>query len=96
MVYTDGVHLVADTLGELHKFAFSIGLKYCYFEGTRKGHPHYDLLNWKKKALWCGETKQTFIKKAYEAGAMNKDRKEILRISQDMLIDKTQTEIKFQ
>lgn len=45
MIYTDGVHLVADTLSELHEFAISIGLKRNYFHGLRKGHPHYDLTN---------------------------------------------------
>mgnify|MGYP000744649331 CR=1 FL=1 len=44
MVYTDGIHLVADSLNELHSFAEEIGLKRHYFEGVRKGHPHYDLL----------------------------------------------------
>lgn len=45
MIYTDGIHLVADTLDELHKFANSIGIKRNYFHGLRKGHPHYDLTN---------------------------------------------------
>jgi len=27
MVYTDGIHLVADSLEELHEFAHKIGLK---------------------------------------------------------------------
>lgn len=43
MIYTDKVHLVADTLKELHEFAESIGLKRCWFHGLRKNHPHYDL-----------------------------------------------------
>jgi hypothetical protein len=45
MIYTDGVHMVADSLAELHAFASSIGLKRIYFHGVRKGHPHYDLTN---------------------------------------------------
>lgn len=40
-VYTDGVHLVADTLDELHAFAVLVGLKRRWFQGRR--HPHYDL-----------------------------------------------------
>ncbi len=41
-VYTDGVHLVADTLDELHKFAQAMGLKREWFQNHRR-HPHYDL-----------------------------------------------------
>lgn len=41
MVYTDGVHLVADSLRELHAFAHSLGLRGEWFQGKRR--PHYDL-----------------------------------------------------
>lgn len=41
MVYTDGVHLVADTLDELHWFAKEIGLKREWFQDHR--HKHYDM-----------------------------------------------------
>lgn len=43
MIYSDGVHMVADSLEELHEYAKSIGVGRWYFEGTRKGHPHYDI-----------------------------------------------------
>ena len=43
MVYTDLIHIVADTKQELHGFAKSIGLKRHFYEGVRKGHPHYDI-----------------------------------------------------
>lgn len=43
MIYTDNIHLCADTVDELHQFAYKIGLKRCWFHGVRKGHPHYDL-----------------------------------------------------
>ena len=43
MLYTDQTHLVADSLPELHEYAENIGLRRHYFEGIRKGHPHYDL-----------------------------------------------------
>lgn len=43
MIYTDGVHLVADSLDELHKYAVKMGIKKHWFHGTRKGHPHYDI-----------------------------------------------------
>lgn len=48
MIYFDGIHIVADSLEELHKFAEQIGIKRCWFEGTKKGHPHYDAPNWAK------------------------------------------------
>lgn len=54
MVYTDGVHLIANSVEELHEFAQKIALKKCYFRNPRKKrHPHYDLMNEKirKKAL---------------------------------------------
>lgn len=41
-VYTDGVHLVADTLGELHAFAQAMNLKRAWFQNHAR-HPHYDL-----------------------------------------------------
>jgi len=58
MTYTDGLHLVADTLKELHTFARRIGLKRHFFHGTRKGHPYYDLTNKriKKKVISKGAT----------------------------------------
>ncbi len=43
MLYTDKIHLVADTIEELHEFAKSIGIGRWYYEGVRKGHPHYDI-----------------------------------------------------
>lgn len=51
MIYTDGVHLVATTLKELHRFAEKCELKRCYYEGYRKGHPHYDLINTRMKNI---------------------------------------------
>jgi hypothetical protein len=68
MIYTDGIHLIADTLPELHKFALSIGLKRHFFEGVKKRHPHYDLTNEKIKA------------KALQAGAERISSKEIVSI----------------
>lgn len=43
MIYTDKIHLVADSLNELHAFASEVGIKRHWFEGLRKGHPHYDV-----------------------------------------------------
>lgn len=42
MVYTDGIHLVADSLEELHSFAINIHLKPDWFQ-NHINHPHYKL-----------------------------------------------------
>jgi len=42
MIYTDGTHLAADTLAELHMFAVLIGLRRDWFQNHLR-HPHYDL-----------------------------------------------------
>lgn len=52
MIYTDRVHLVADSLIELHTFAIQIGLHRRYFEGVKKGHPHYDLIKTSGKPIY--------------------------------------------
>lgn len=43
MIYTDKIHVVADTLEELHIFAQTVGISKNWYEGVRKGHPHYDI-----------------------------------------------------
>lgn len=42
MVYTDKIHLIADTLEELHKFANKIGMNKEWFQNHIR-HPHYDI-----------------------------------------------------
>lgn len=42
MIYTDGVHMVADSLIELHEFACKIGLHPLWFQDHPK-HPHYNI-----------------------------------------------------
>lgn len=46
MVFTDGIHLIAEDVVELHSFAKSIGLKYCWYHAGAR-HPHYDLYSGK-------------------------------------------------
>jgi hypothetical protein len=41
MIYFDGVHLLADSLDELHAAAKSVGLKPSWFQRDAS-HPHYD------------------------------------------------------
>lgn len=45
LIAWDGVHLASPDVNELHRFAESVGLKRCWFEGARKAHPHYDCKN---------------------------------------------------
>lgn len=56
MVYTDGVHLVADTMEELHRFARCVGLRRNWFQAHVK-HPHYDI------------TSPRLMARAFELGA---------------------------
>lgn len=65
MVYTDGIHLVADSIEELHEFAQKIGLKRCWYQSHR--FKHYDL--WGKMS-----------EKTLTASAIKKTSKEIVRI----------------
>lgn len=43
-VYTDGVHLVADSLDELHAFARRLCFPKSWFQNKKREHPHYDLM----------------------------------------------------
>ena len=59
VVYTDGVHLVADTLEELREFAKEMGLKPEWYQQKRL--KHYDLTTKRavKRALSLGATMVT-------------------------------------
>lgn len=80
MVYTDKVHLVADTIEELHNFANTIGLKRHFFEGVKKNHPHYDLIYKSRKPV-CDEAGNQMIDKAILNGAIVVGNKKIVEIS---------------
>ena len=43
-VYFDGVHLVADSVEELHQAARDMCINRCWFDANKK-HPHYDCKN---------------------------------------------------
>jgi hypothetical protein len=77
MIYVDKVHMVADSIEELHSFAETIGLKRHFFEGVRKGHPHYDLTN------------KIIMAKAIENGATIVGSKKIVEISHKLALEKT-------
>lgn len=77
MIYVDKVHMVADSLEELHLFAQKIGLKKHFYEGVKKGHPHYDLTN------------KVIMAKAIENGAVVVNRRQILTISHQLATEKS-------
>ena len=66
MIYTDKVHLIADSIDELHEFAKEIGLKREWFQDNEK-HPHYD--------IWG-----VMVKRAIKKGAIVVSSKEIIQI----------------
>ena len=68
MIYTDGTHLVADSLTELHKFALSIGLRHDWFQDHPR-HPHYDL------------TTRRVAARALKSGAVLVSQRYIIQIS---------------
>lgn len=69
MIYTDGIHLVGNTLQELHDFAHKkLKLKREWFQDHIR-HPHYDL------------TTQRARKRAIRAGAQVISTRELIRIS---------------
>ena len=60
MIYTDGVHIIADSLSELHEFARGIGMKREWFQDRK--HPHYDITsNGMRKAVMRGRPKPIVI-----------------------------------
>jgi len=72
MVYYDGVHLVADSLKELHSFAITCGLKRDWFQDHPK-HPHYD--------VWGGRNERAVLR----LGAIEIDSKQLLQISKSLI-----------
>ncbi len=74
MIYIDKYgHMVADSLDELHKFAFEkVEIRRHFYQGVRKGHPHYDLTT---EAKW---------NKAIENGAKLVGIREIAKLSRRM------------
>ena len=67
MVYTDGVHLIADTELELHSFAQNIGMRREWYQDNPR-HPHYDI------------TSPKILDKAIRRGAKMIDSKQLLKI----------------
>ncbi len=72
MVQTDGVHLVADTLAELHSFAQAMGLKRAWFQNHPR-HPHYDL------------TTRRAANRAIDRGAVLVDAREVLHTAHQLV-----------
>lgn len=72
MIYTDGIHLIGDSLEELHEFAKSIGLGKHWFDANPK-HPHYDLFKSQKP-------REIALNLALQKGAQLKTSKELINI----------------
>ena len=55
-VYTNGIHLVADSLEELHAFAKGLCFPKSWFQNKKREHPHYDLTTSRAvaRAVWYG------------------------------------------
>jgi hypothetical protein len=69
MVATDGVHLVADHLDELHAFARRLGLRREWFQDGPR--PHYDL------------TTRRALERAVRAGAKRVSRRAAVRLARE-------------
>lgn len=68
MIYTDGLHLMSDSVEELHEFAVLIGMRKQWFQDHPK-HPHYDTISKKLKD------------KAIKAGAKIVSSKDLVRLA---------------
>lgn len=79
MIYTDNIHLMGETVDEVHAFAKDIGLHRCWFENHPR-HPHYDLINKKRTPLKDKEG-VLFRDKAIAFGAMLVSPKQLIRIA---------------
>lgn len=86
MIYTDKVHMVADSLKELHEFAQKIGLHKRYYEGVKKKHPHYDLVK-KSGNLVLDSSGKAMANRVISEGAKLVTDREILLISKKLLIN---------
>jgi len=71
-VYTDGVHLVADSLDELHAFARRLCFPRSWFQNKKREHPRYDL------------TTTRAANRAIFYGAIWVDSKELIAIMRQM------------
>lgn len=66
-------HMFADTLEELHDMAHKIGLNRSWFQMSKSGLPHYDLV----------ESRQI---KAIKLGAIELERKEAVDKSKEIIL----------
>jgi hypothetical protein len=73
MVYTDGNHLVADSLQELYEYADKVGLDrdWMKFMG-RTVHPHFDIFgNVKSRVLQDANVKQVTVRELVKITKLN-------------------------
>ena len=72
MIYTDGIHLVGDSLQELHRFAHSVGLKREWFQ-EHPCHPHYDITTPRKLRKILNTNKVTSVSRRQLAKVEQKE-----------------------
>ena len=72
MIYTDGIHMIGESLEELHNFAKLINLNKCWFHNGKI--PHYDLMKSK-------EGRKEMFKRALSKGAIHCSSKKLIKIS---------------
>lgn len=89
MVYTDGKHLIAEDIPELHRFAESVGISRAFFsQGAR--HPHYNLLR-----AGDSELRKNIFNKCVAFGAVHVSTKTLIKISKrSYFFPTTEEEIK--
>ncbi len=93
MVYTDGIHLVAESIPELHTFAKDIELNPWWFKsrmtkGTCMVKPHYDLFSVPSHA------RNRMVEKAMANGAMMVSPKVLVKvIRQSYYFPETEEEV---
>ncbi len=80
MIYTDGIHLIGESIDEIHAFAKSIGLKKCWFHHrVDRLRPHYDLVN-KKRLPLIDSHGEKFSDKAIRYGALKIGTRKLIKI----------------
>ncbi len=82
MIFSDNIHLIADTIAELHDFASKVGMPRSSFRGKAKHHPHYDLINKKTKLGVRNRDGIEYRRIAKDMGAQIVTTREIIAIFQ--------------
>jgi len=90
MVYTDGIHLIADSVSELHSFARLIRLGSHWFHNSSRGKfPHYDLYT-------RHDLRKAAVAQVLHNGGIMKTTRELVKILQEQELKRNpQTKLEF-